>query len=146
MFFWVGPLVKNPRTIPGHKMLFFFSSVFPFPERRDSDLTATIDACNKSNVAVYSLDVRGLQAPNRAGSSMNRRLTRGALQSVAVRHSQSGEVHRARLILAAYPQRPGGGGTGGGTGGTGGGRGGTGGTGGTGGGRGGTGGTGGTGG
>jgi VWFA-related protein len=152
MLLSVRTLAKNLRTIPGRKMLVLFSSGFPFTAERESELTATIDACNKSNVAVYSLDVRGLQAPNLGGSSMNRRLNRGALQSAAVRHSQSGEVHRARLILAAYPQRPGGGGTGGGTGGTdgGGGRGGTGGTGGTGtggtGGRGGTGGTGGTGG
>src|SRR5216683_6631334 len=143
MLLSVRALAKNLRTIPGRKMLVLFSSGFPFTAERESELTATIDACNKSNVAVYSLDVRGLQAPNLGGSSMNR----GALQAVAA-HGQSAEVHRARLILAAYPQRPGGGGAGGGTGTGGGGRGGTGGTGGTGagGGRGGTGGTGGTGG
>ena len=148
MLLSVRTLAKNLRSVPGRKMLVLFSSGFPFTAERESELTATIDACNKSNVAVYSLDVRGLQAPNLGGSSMNRGLNRGARQSVAA-HGQTADVHRARLILVAYPQRPGGGGAGGGTGGTGGGgRGGTGGTGGTGagGGRGGTGGTGGTGG
>jgi len=148
MLLSVRTLAKNLRSVPGRKMLVLFSSGFPFTAERESELTATIDACNKSNVAVYSLDVRGLQAPVPGGSSMNRELNRSTAKSVAAAGNQSGQLQHARLILAAYPQRPGGGGGAGGTGGTGGGgRGGTGGTGGTGGGgRGGTGGTGGTGG
>src|SRR5882724_192205 len=149
MLLSVRTLAKNLRSVPGRKMLILFSSGFPFTAERESELTATIDACNKSNVAVYSLDVRGLQAPVPGGSSMNRELNRSTAKSVAAAGNQSGQLQHARLILAAYPQRPGGGGGAGGTGGTGGGgRGGTGGTGGTGGGggRGGTGGTGGTGG
>ena len=144
MLLSVRTLAKNLRSIPGRKMLVLFSSGFPFTAERQSELTATIDACNKSNVAVYSLDTRGLQAPVPGGSSLNRGVDRSTSKSVVAKRGQSNQVQRARLILAAFPQRPGGGGAGGGTGG--GGRGGTGGTGGTGGGRGGTGGTGGTGG
>jgi VWFA-related protein len=155
MLLSVRTLAKNLRSIQGRKLLVLFSSGFPLTGERQSELTATIDACNKSNVAVYTLDVRGLQAraPG-GGAASNHPLHRDHLRSAAVHRSGGDEVHAARLILAAYPpQRPGGGGAGGtggtGAGGTGGGRGagGTGGTGagGTGGGRGGTGGTGGTG-
>src|SRR5438477_4945157 len=155
MLLSVRTLAKNLRSIPGRKMLVLFSSGFPLTAERQSELTATIDACNKSNVAVYSLDARGLQAPLPTGKSSSLRpLAPSHLRSVATHASEARQLHRARLILAAYPdpQRPGGGGAGGGTGGAGGGggRGSTGGTGGTGGagggGRGGTGGTGGTGG
>lgn len=155
MLLSVRTLAKNLRSIPGRKMLVLFSSGFPLTAERQSELTATIDACNKSNVAVYSLDVRGLQAlAPRGGAASNRPLTRNPLRAASSHRKSSKQIHLVRLVLASYadPQRPGGGGGTGGTGGTGGGagggRGGTGGTGGaggTGGGRGGTGGTGGTG-
>jgi len=154
MLLAVRTLAKDLRSVPGRKMLVLFSSGFPLTPERQSELTATIDACNKSNVAVYSLDVRGLQAQGGAASSRLSRPDR--LNAVAARHSMANPAPHARLVLTAFwaPQRPGGGtgGTGGGAGGGagGGGRGGTGGTGGTGGGagggKGGTGGTGGTGG
>ena len=151
MLLSVRTLAKNLRSVPGRKMLVLFSSGFPLTGERQSELTATIDACNKSNVAVYSLDVRGLQslAP---GVGANHAPAQNRDKAVAAR--QQNVKRSARLILAAYPdpQRPGGGGAGGtgGGAGAGGGRGGTGGAGGTGGtgaggGRGGTGGTGGTG-
>jgi VWFA-related protein len=155
MLLSVRTLAKNLRSVPGRKMLVLFSSGFPLTAERQSELTATIDACNKSNVAVYTLDVRGLQAPGPKGggaAASNRWLSPNQLHAVRTRRRRSTQVHLSRLVLAAYPhpQRPGGGGAGGTGGGTGagGGRGGAGGTGGTGGtgGRGGTGaGTGGTG-
>src|SRR5207248_82725 len=156
--------------------LVLFSLGFALTPQNESELTATIDACNKANVAIYSLDVRGLVAGGRGGGNASnqmkeRNIRRGAPALSA--RSSSGPI----LVLASYsasvmgdPQRPGGGGAGGGGagGGAGGGRGGggtgggtgggaggggrsgtgggTGGTGGGTGGRGGTGGTGGTGG
>src|SRR5579864_2200996 len=172
MLLSVRSLAKNLRSVPGRKMLVLFSAGFALTPENESELTATIDACNKTNVAIYSLDVRGLAAgaPIGGGSARNhasRGNVRDASQATPARRSAT----RARLVLTSYalgePQRPGGGGgggtggggtgggggrggpgggTGGGTGGTGGGgRGGTGGTGGTGG-KGGSGGTGGTGG
>src|SRR4029077_1805245 len=154
MLLAVRSLAKNLRAVPGRKMLVLFSAGFALTPENESELTATIDACNKANVAIYSLDVRGLVsgAPS-AGSARNETDSRG--RAVA-QHTAS--TSHARLVLTSYslgePQRPGGGGggTGGAGGGTGGGgRGGTGGAGGTGGtggtgGRGGTGGTGGAGG
>src|ERR1700688_3027238 len=145
----VRSLAKNLRTVPGRKMLVLFSGGFALNPENQSELTATIDACNKSNVAIYALDARGLVGGLPGGSA---RLNTGdgaseIAQKVAYETSNTG---KPGLILASFsitaepdPQRPGGGG---GAGGAGGGRGSTGGTGGAGGGRGSTGGTGSTGG
>src|SRR5712664_4160054 len=172
MLLAVRSLAKNLRTVPGRKMLVLFSAGFALTPENESELTATIDACNKANVAIYSLDVRGLKAaPPTAGGGGSARNGAGSHAYSVAQHAASRADGRARLLLTSYslgePQRPGGdggarGGAGGGAGGgtagaggggagAGGGRGGTGGTGGTGGaggtgGRGGTGGTGGTGG
>ena len=153
MLLAIRSLAKNLRTIPGRKMLILFSGGFPLSNENQSELTATIDACNKSNVAVYAVDARGLLATAPGGSSWNR-TTPGKTRSLAV--SSHNPAHQSslappRLVLAAYPvmampdpQHGGGGGGGTGGGGTGGGGRGGGGTGGTGGGgRGGSGGSGG---
>jgi VWFA-related protein len=154
MLLAVRSLAKNLRSVPGRKMLVLFSGGFPLTSESESELTATIDACNKANVAIYALDARGLVATAPGppgGSARNRGASSGQQNALNVPQRQPAARTSVspRLVLAAYPvavpgdpQRPGGGG--GGTGG--GGRGGTGGTGGGTGGRGGTGGTGGTGG
>lgn len=155
----IRSLAKDLMSIPGRKSLIVFTSGFPLNDERQSELTATIDACNRANVAVYPLDVRGLVATTPTGSLLP---DRGEPRLIPAAFSKSAEVSafQPRLVLASYPipgadpsgwqGRPGGGGGGGGGGHPGGGGGtsggGTGGTGGTGGGgRGGTGGTGGAG-
>jgi VWFA-related protein len=155
MLLSIRSLAKNLRAVPGRKMLILFSSGFPLSTENMSELTATIDACNKANVAIYSLDVRGLVAPMPGGSASLAPHANGSSNA-----ENAGTNSKLRLVFASYslampdPQKPGGGGgggTGGGGGGpVGGGHSGTGGTGGTGsggsgGGKGGTGGTGGTG-
>ncbi len=159
MLLAIRTLAKNLRGVPGRKMVVLFSGGFPLTPETQSELTATIDACNKANVAIYALDARGLVATVPTSEVT---MPRDRWRKAAV-HTYDEGLRRARLVLAAYPQRPGGGGgapvggggrpVGGGGGGTGsggagggrGGTGGTGGTGGSGGGKGGTGGTGGTG-
>src|SRR5271156_2012090 len=56
-------LAKSLTPIPGRKSLILFTAGFELNSERYSELTATIDACNKANVAVYPLDVRGLVTP-----------------------------------------------------------------------------------
>src|SRR6266436_4572141 len=138
MLLAVRSMAKNLRGIPGRKMMILFSGGFPLTPENQSELTATIDACNKSNVAVYALDARGLVAT--APGGMAKRRTTSKTHSVSNRPPARKTAPRPRLLLAAYPatampdpQRPGGGGgggTGGGGTGGGGGRGGGGGTGG----------------
>src|SRR5467141_2228071 len=151
MLLAVRSLAKNLRTIPGRKMVVLFSGGFPLTQENQSELTATIDACNKSNVAVYALDARGLVA-TAPGGSASRKTPAGKTHAVSNHVPARKASPRPHILLAAYPamampdpQRPGGGGGGGGGGGRGGG-GGTGGGGTGGGGRGGGGGCGGTGG
>ncbi len=149
-------LAKNLRSISGRKVVVLISAGFPLTPEYQSELTATVDACNKSNVTIYALDARGLISGALQQRPALHRSANSELRAASFRGSSNPHSSHPRFVLAAYPepQRPGGGGgsggsggTGGGTGGTGG-RGGSGGTGGTGGtgGKGGTGGTGGTGG
>ncbi len=49
-------LAKNLQSVPGRKMLVLFSAGFPLDPTSHSELLATIDACNRANVAVYSLE------------------------------------------------------------------------------------------
>jgi VWFA-related protein len=134
MLLAVRSLAKNLRSVQGRKMLVLFSAGFALTSETQSELTATIDACNKSNVAIYSLDVRGLvtSAPTAGGSARNE-LSNGGLRDVSQRSvtntsPSGGPWQRPQLLLASYsmnatpdPQHPVGGGGTGGTGGTGGG-------------------------
>jgi VWFA-related protein len=81
-------LAKGLSSVPGRKTLVFLSGGFPLNQDGYTELTATIDSCNRANVAVYPIDVRGLVAP---GASLN----------------------RPTLQLAAYQGRGGGRGSGG---------------------------------
>src|SRR3989449_266667 len=122
MLLAVRSLAKNLRSIPGRKMVVLFSGGFALTQENQSELTATIDACNKSNVAVYALDARGLVATAPGGSASRRTMaakTRAASNHIPTREKST----RPHLLLAAFPamampdpQRPGGG-SGGGTGG-----------------------------
>jgi VWFA-related protein len=117
MLLSIRSLAKNLRSIPGRKMLILFSAGFPLDAERTSELTATIDTCNKANVAIYSLDVRGLVATAPGGSARRQEPTteRNAQYAEARAGSQSS---RPRIVLARYtlasaepePQKPGGGG------------------------------------
>ena len=55
-------LAKNLSTIPGRKTLILLTGGFPVGNNPEviSEVTATIDACNKANVAIYPIDIRGL--------------------------------------------------------------------------------------
>jgi VWFA-related protein len=129
MLLAIRSLAKNLRAVPGRKMLVLFSAGFPLNSERLSELTATIDACNKANVSIYSLDVRGLEAPMLPGPTG---FLRQPLPPQSPAASTEAGSRRPRLVLASFspasaadPQKPGGGGgggghAGGGTGGTGG--------------------------
>jgi VWFA-related protein len=126
MLLSVRSLAKNLRGVPGRKMVVLFSSGFPLTSESESELTATIDACNKANVAIYSLDVRGLVATPPGGSSELRPREDGK-RTLAVRSDAMSAYGGARVVRTSYPlglfepQRPGGGGGGAGGGGAGGG-------------------------
>jgi len=118
----IRSLAKNLANVPGRKSVILFTSGFPLTPEADAELTATISECNKANVAIYPMDVRGLIAPAPAPAGpgamllpdtheTNRLVARAATvpESVGV---------RPKLVLAAYrlpdpaaePQHGGGGG------------------------------------
>jgi VWFA-related protein len=122
-------LAKSLGTVPGRKTLVLLTSGFTITPELQSELTAVISTCNRYNVAVYPVDVRGLVA-----------MTIGGPQSLlrSPSHPRNGQLMSAILTYtgsptALYPLKlayfdPGQhGGTGGGGGGGGGGHGGTGG-------------------
>ncbi|PYU03439.1 MAG: hypothetical protein DMG33_16715, partial [Acidobacteria bacterium] len=107
----IRSLAKNLRAVPGRKMVILFSSGFPLTAERQSELTATIDACNKANVAVYPVDARGLTAPTMNRGSLVRPQHRlgkgpGAVQSARLRPWRDFTRQAARVQLVGYPQRP----------------------------------------
>ncbi len=133
MLLAVRSLCKTLRTVPGRKTLILFSGGFPLTADRQPELTATIDAANKANVAIYPIDVRGLQGLT---PQMNPDFNRpGGMpgfpgQSPGAQLEGSPFAHESGLLaarldgLVALPrleQRPGGGGGGAGGGGAGGG-------------------------
>ncbi|MFZ3277926.1 MAG: VWA domain-containing protein [Candidatus Sulfotelmatobacter sp.] len=138
-------LAKSLSTVPGRKSLVMLTSGFKMNPEYQSELTAVIDTCNRSNVAVYPIDVRGLVAPDMAPphSRLARPSTHSGSYVPAAFHDSTRGSHRPMLRLAAFaepaalPAQHGGGGGGGGGGGHGGGGTGGGGTGGGGGGHGG---------
>ena len=132
-------LAKSMSSVPGRKTLVMLTSGFPLNPEYQSELTAVVDTCNKSNVAIYPIDVRGLVVPSLPGSHGRLELPSirpesGSLIAATLRYpstrSQAPFLRLAAFAepLALLPPQHVGGGGGGGHGGTGGG--GTGGTGG----------------
>jgi VWFA-related protein len=60
-------MAKGLADVPGRKTLVFLSGGFPLTAELQTELTATIDSCNRANVAVYPIDIRGLVAPTIGG-------------------------------------------------------------------------------
>src|SRR5580698_2148911 len=107
-------LAKNLQSVPGRKTLVMLTSGFALNSELQSELTAAIDACNKANVAVYPIDVRGLEGP----ALGQLRLPRGSDPSRAA-HLNSGHLvfttfnataPEAKLLLVQHAGGGGGGG------------------------------------
>ena len=137
MLYALRDMAKNLGEIPGRKSLILFTSGFPMTTDVRSWANATIDACNKANVAIYPIDVRGLST-NAPGLDIMTSPTGGRRGGGAALREPAGllpgMLNRSGVALAAFPvmriasffQRGGttggstGGSTGGGTGGGGG--------------------------
>jgi VWFA-related protein len=109
-------LARNLADVPGRKTLILFTAGFPLNSEIRSEVTAAIDACNKANVAIYPIDVRGLAT----GGGFDAAAPRGALvepRPAAVRLG-FGFLQAASFVSSSpewEPQTTGGGAKGGGT-------------------------------
>jgi VWFA-related protein len=117
-------LAKGLSAVQGRKTVVMLTEGFVLTPEAQSELTAVIDSCNKANVAVYPIDVRGLIAPGvDMGAGKPQSELRNAplsdrsprLKSAAFTYSG----HAPRLVYAAYFGQHGGSGGGGGGGGRG---------------------------
>jgi VWFA-related protein len=86
-------LAKSLADVPGRKTLVLLTSGFPVNDEQRQEVTATIDACNKANVAIYPIDVRGLVAGGPTG-----RL------SVPDKGGLTGWLHRVSTLGSAFLQ------------------------------------------
>ena len=107
-------LAKGLSNVPGRKTVVMLTEGFPLTPEYQAELTATIDACNHANVAIYPIDVRGLVAPGGDTSSAGpqSRLQRTPLRRLAPRLTYATlaghDGNAAHLITVGY-QRGGGG-------------------------------------
>src|SRR5271170_725290 len=99
-------LAKSLSTVPGRKSLVMLTSGFKMTPEYQSELTAVIDTCNRSNVAVYPIDVRGLVTPDMAPP--HSRLALPSTHSVsgsyvpAAFHDSGRGAHLRMLRLAGF--------------------------------------------
>lgn len=112
-------LAKNLAAVPGRKTLVMLTSGFPLTNELQPELTATIDSCNKYNVAIYPIDVRGLVAivpasPTGAGMQTPQWSHPSRLLTATLTYSED-EGPQPHLVLV---QHTGGGAPGGGGGGS----------------------------
>src|ERR1035437_2631407 len=97
-------LAKNLTEIPGRKSLILFTSGFPLTNEARSEANATIDTCNKANVAIYPIDVRGVSGG--VPSMMDNNSTPGRRGRAALEFPQGfpGMAWRSSgIALAASP-------------------------------------------
>jgi VWFA-related protein len=116
-------LAKSLGTVPGRKTLVMLTSGFPVTPEIQSELTAVIAVCNRYNVAVYPLDVRGLVAPGNASSPQGSLIESpsyprsGNLASATLTYTGTGTILYPLKLAYFDPGQHGGGGGGGGHGG-----------------------------
>jgi VWFA-related protein len=98
-------LAKDLSTVQGRKTLIMLTSGFKVPPEELSEVAATIDACNKANVAIYPIDVRGLVGGAPAGAALYTPPS-GNASSVAAFLRQAAFTPGSMAFFA--PQSPGG--------------------------------------
>src|SRR6266404_3957266 len=99
-------LAKGLSGVPGRKTLVMLTSGFPLNPQYQSELTSVIDTCNKSNVAIYPIDVRGLVVLNLTGPQGDLRppsMHSGSASLVPATFHYSGR-RRSLLHLAAFAE------------------------------------------
>ncbi|MEI9970958.1 MAG: VWA domain-containing protein [Ignavibacteriota bacterium] len=113
-------LAKGLQNVPGRKMVVMLTEGFPLNAELQSEMSATIDACNKANVSVYPIDVRGLATGMPGPGISTPGLGRGGRGELGFLHVLGGGPSLASFSNSFQARGGGGGGAPGGGGGGGG--------------------------
>ena len=109
-------LARSLAAVPGRKSVVFLSAGFLVTPELETEVTAAINACNKANVAVYPIDVRGLVTGMSAGprekNSVPLEIGSGHVMDAGLRWKSNGSSRYGRARLVYVGQRPGSGGGG----------------------------------
>lgn len=108
-------LAKSMASLPGRKSVVWFTVGFPLTPEKQPEMTALITACNRANVAVYPMDVRGLSTGTTT-SRLRQGISEQELAEASYQSTQYAE-NSADAAQLVYVQSKGGGGGGGGKGG-----------------------------
>lgn len=105
-------VARSLASIPGRKSLIWLTAGFPLTPDMESEMTAVINTCNKANVAVYAVDVRGLAGAVSSTGSLwstpdfaDARLE----QTAYVETVSAGSTNKPHLVYVAQAKPPSGG-------------------------------------
>jgi|GEM_PF-69051 len=105
----IQSLAKMLKDLPGRKLVLHFSSgVEKTGVDNDTELRAAVDAANRSNVSLYTVDARGLLALPPGGDASSASPSGTALYSGSAMHSQFASLHGSRDTLATLATDTGG--------------------------------------
>src|ERR1039457_7179166 len=97
-------MAQNLTDVPGRKSLILFTSGFPLGSEGRSEANAAIDSCNKANVAIYPIDVRGLNVTGMPGMMDNTSIPGRGRAALEFPQAFPGVAWRASgIALAASP-------------------------------------------
>src|SRR5487761_113533 len=105
----VQSLAEMLRAVPGRKIVIHFSSgIEQTGEDKEAQLLATIDAANRSDVSIYTIDSRGLLALPPGGDASSASPAGTVIYTSAAVTSQISTLHEARETLASLASDTGG--------------------------------------
>lgn len=102
-------VARSMSSIPGRKTLIWLTAGFPLTPGMEAEMTAVINTCNKANVAVYAVDVRGLAGAVSTTGSLRAtpNYADGKLEYASYSEPTSnGEANTPHLVYVAQAKPP----------------------------------------
>ncbi len=96
-------VAKGLSSTQGRKILILFTAGFALTAEQQSEVTATIAECNRDNVAIYPLDVRGLST---AGTAVPRALLHNLPRPPSIGSPVQGSVFESVAFMPGLPFAP----------------------------------------
>jgi VWFA-related protein len=100
--FSLAALARNVAALPGRKTLVLFSAGFPVRAGSSVAFRAALDACNRANLAIYPVEMRGPSAPR--GSLIQRGgVWAGLLSRAGTAFAAGPALGIAQFMMAGMP-------------------------------------------